>query len=177
MSKDWGMIVRTKGTPPLEWFRMVDKRVHLDFQEILFELSVQAKEKMQQIINNAPYNLSALSNAIEVEILDSKAGLVIGIGNITKMPVGKESGASYWEAFESGFLVTQANIGYFGDGMSAPQSGGSGEKWHHTGKGSGFYLMQPNKIINPLSYISISAQELKDHINREVSRLYKQAEF
>jgi len=168
--------VITRGKNPQQWFQEVNEKIHFEFQEDLVELAELCANRMAGILQASGYHLEELSNAMDSKILNSTGGVEIGIGEISKFPKGKESGASYWEAFDSGFKVTQANIGYFGDNLRAPESGGSGQKWHHTGKGSGFFYMKPNKVIEPLNYVVISAEELRTNIIKQMDKLNTELE-
>jgi len=142
---------------------LADDKQFFAVKNDILALSDEIVSKMRNTLNSSGYNLNKLADSIDIECisdLNQPNGFVteIGIGKISKFPVGQQSGASYWEAFDSGFKVTQANIGYFGDNFRAPEAGGYGEKWHHTGKGSGFFFMKPNKVIEPLHFTS--------HINK-----------
>ena len=164
----------TKGKDPINWLNEVRKEIHFEFQESLVELAHLCANRMAGILQASGYHLERLAQAMNVDILNSTAGVEIGIGKISDFPVGQESGASYWEAFDSGFKVTQANIGYFGDNFRAPEAGGFGEKWHHTGRGSGFFLMKPNKVIEPLNFIRIAGEELRMNIIKQIDKLTKE---
>jgi hypothetical protein len=130
---------------------------------------------MKIILQNSGYKLDKLANAINSEVLRSTGGVSIGIGRIDGMPVGI-SGNYYYEAFNDGFKVTQANVGYFGDNFGAPEATGSGEKWHHTGKGSGFFFMKPNKVIEPLKFIDLGYDSLKRNIDQQIDEFMKTIE-
>ncbi len=162
--------ITKRGRDPRQWFREVSSRIYPELQSQIVLSAEATAAIMQKILETSGYKLQKLSNAIGVDVLSSTGGVHVGIGNISNFPIGQKSGASYWEAFNDGFAVTQANIGYFGDAFGKPQSGVSGDTWHHTGKGSGFFLMQPNKVIEPLRYIDIGYDELVKHINKEIDK-------
>lgn len=170
MPGNFYVTVTKTGKDPEQWIKEVSDKIHFELQNEI-KLSAEATaEIMKRILLASGYNLNKLADAINAEVINSIGGIEVGIGKISDLPVGQESGASYWEAFNDGFKVTQANIGYFGDNFRAPESGGSGEKWHHTGKGSGFFLMKPYKVIEPLKYIDIGYDELKKHIEKQINK-------
>jgi len=176
MPQTFSIKITKRGKDLRQFLKEISGRIYPDLQnEILLSAEATA-DIMRRILDGSGYNLKALSGAIGVDILRSTGGIHVGIGNIDSFPLGHESGASYWEAFNDGFKVTQANIGYFGDSFRRPESGGSGEKWHHTGKGSGFFLMQPNKIIEPLKYVDLGYETLVKHIEKEISKFEKSLE-
>jgi len=157
------------GKDPVQWIREVTTRIYPEVQnQIVLSAEITA-EIMKTILLNSGYKLEKLANAINVDVLNSTAGVSVGIGRIDGMPVGV-SGNHYYEAFNDGFKVTQANVGYFGDSFRAPESGGWGETWHHTGKGSGFHLMQPNKVIDPLRFIDMGYDSLKRNIGEQIDK-------
>ena len=164
------------GKDPIHFIREVNARIYPELQAEIYASAEIVAQIMQQILLSSGYKLDKLANAIKADFPITTGGLIGGIGKIADLPVGSESGASYWEAFNSGFAVTTANIGYFGNNLSAPEAGGSGEKWHHTGKGSGFFFMQPNKIIPPLSYIDIGDEALRAHILKSILKFNKSLE-
>ena len=160
------------GTKHLERSLADDKSFFIIKNQIL-GLADEVVNDMRNTLNSSGYNLGKLADSIDLEYiadLNKPDGFLmeIGIGRISSFPVGQESGASYWEAFDKGFKVTQANIGYFGDNFRAPESGGQGEKWHHTGKGSGFFFMKPNKIIEPLNYIGHGTRKIEKGMKKIV---------
>ena len=157
------------GKDPIPWFYEVQQKVNTELPHRIMLSAEIVAEMMKSILEGSGYNLQKLSNSIYAE----KTSTGIGIGRISNLPVGQESGASYWEAFNDGFKVTQANVGYFGDSFGAPISGGYGEKWHHTGKGSGMFLMQPNKVIEPLRYIDLGFDAIKRHIAEQIDGMAK----
>ena len=178
MSKGiWTVTITKKGKDPAQWLKEVTEQIYPELQNQI-KLSAEATaEIMRKILLDSGYRLDKLANAIQVDLIKTHpAGLEIGIGKISDLPVGQSTGASYWEAFNAGFKVTQENIGYFGDNFRAPEVGGSGEKWHHTGKGSGFFFMKPNKVIEPLRYIDIGYEELTKHIEKEIAKFMKSLE-
>jgi len=164
------------GKDPRQWFSEVTSRIYPELQNSIAISGEITAEMMKIILEESGYNLKALGNAIRSEVLSSTGGVHIGIGRINNFPVGKESGASYWEAFNDGFKVTQANVGYFGDNFRAPESGGSGEKWHHTGKGSGFFFMKPNKVIPPLRFVDLGYDSIKRNIQEQIDKFIKEIE-
>jgi hypothetical protein len=173
MPKFIGIKIISKGINPSQWFAEVQQKINTELpQKIMLSAELTA-EIMKTILKNSGYNLQKLSDTINVE----KTTIGIGIGRINELPVGTESGASYWEAFNSGFKVTQMNIGYFGNNFRAPEPGGSGEKWRHTGKDSGFFLMKPNKVIEPLRYIDIGFEALKKNIAEQINKISKSGRY
>jgi len=176
MPQTFEVRISHRGKNPVQWFSEVQKIIYPELQAQILLSAEATAEIMKKILEGSGYKLQKLAGAIGVDVLSSTAGIHIGIGNISTFPVGQQSGASYWEAFNDGFAVTQANIGYFGDAFRAPEAGGSGEKWHHTGKGSGFFFMQPNKVIEPLRYVDIGFDELKKHIEKEITKFNKSLE-
>jgi hypothetical protein len=181
MAKTFFVSISSKGKHPLQWFEEV-KELTVKQEEDLVGLANLCANRMSGILQASGYHLEKLANAIKVESIDSMKGLEIGIGKISDFPVGQESGASYWEAFNDGFKVTQENIGYFtsGSGMSGdktpPESGMSGQKWVHTGKTQGSFYMKPNKVISPLNYIGIAAEELRANIIKQMDKLNSELE-
>ena len=178
MPKTFEIKITKRGKDPRQWIKEVQTRIYPELQNEIVLSAEATAEIMKKILEGSGYRLQALAGAIGVDVLSSTGGVHVGIGNISIFPIGKMSGASYWEAFDSGFKVTQANIGYFGGEGSAipPQSGIHGQKWIHTGKGSGFFFMKPNKIIEPLRYIDIGYQELVKHIEKEILKFNKSLE-
>jgi hypothetical protein len=171
--KLFNVVITRTGKDPTQWIQEVSDKIHFELQnQIVLQAEITA-EMMKVILQGSGYNLDKLSNAINVEILSSTGGVHVGIGRIDGMPLGSE-GKPYYEAFNDGFKVTQVNIGYFGDSFRAPESGGYGEKWHHTGKGSGFFLMQPNKVIEPLRFIDLGYDSLKRNINEQIDKFLKE---
>ena len=176
MPKTFELRITKKGKNPTQWFKEVTTSIYPELQNQIVLSAEATAVIMKKILEGSGYRLQKLAGAIGVDVLSSTGGVHVGIGNISTFPVGKESGVSYYEAFNDGFKVTQANVGYFGDNFRAPESGGSGEKWHHTGKGSGFFYMKPNKVIEPLRYIEIGEQELRNHIEKEIIKFSKNLE-
>jgi len=174
MAKTFTITIKKTGKDPRQWMQEVKTRIYPKLQKEIILSAEATATIMKRILEGSGYNLKKLSDTINVDEISTTGGVHIGIGRIDSFPVGQQSGASYWEAFDEGFLVSQANIGYFGDNFRAPESGGYGEKWHHTGKGSGFFLMQPNKVIEPLNYSGIGYEELKNHIIKEIAKFNKE---
>jgi len=104
---------------------------------------------------------------IEELINDPGKRLVIGIGKISKL---KEL-APYWEVLNDGGYIPPANMGYFGDNFRAPEAGGAGEDWKHTGKGSNFHFMRPSKAIEGIDYIGKSIRQFNKDLKKEVQEL------
>jgi hypothetical protein len=176
MPNTFTITITKKGKDPRQWIQEVSKQIYPELQNEIVLSAEATAEIMRRILDNSGYNLKLLSGAIGVDVLSSTGGVHVGIGNIDTFPIGQESGFSYWELFDDGFKVTTANIGYFGDNFRAPEPGGSGEKWHHTGKGSGFFYMKPNKIIDPLEYSKIGYDELVKHITKQIEKFSRNLE-
>jgi hypothetical protein len=175
MPKTFEIRITKKGKDPRQWFSEVTTRIYPEVQnQIVLSAEITAS-MMKTILESSGYTLKALRNAINVDILSSTAGVHVGIGRIEGMPLGS-NGKPYYEAFNDGFKVTQANIGYFGDNFRAPEKGGYGEKWHHTGKGSGFFYMKPNKVIEPLRFVDMGYDSLKRHIEKQIDKFMKTIE-
>ena len=166
----------TKGKNPISWIREVEGRIYFEFQYRLMELGELTAERMKGIVTSSGYKLDKLANAIDSKILQSVAGVVIGIGEIAKMPKS-DQGNTYWEAFNDGFTPGSSNklvpLGSF-DG-NAPSIGHTGSKWQ---VGTGNYTFLDNipvkRTVEPLRYIQISEKELEKHIIKEISRLTKE---
>lgn len=168
--------ITKKGKDPAQFIREVTTRIYPELQNQIVISAEATAEIMKRILLDSGYRLDKLANAIRTSFSSTTGGLIGGIGKIDELPVGQESGASYWEAFNTGFQVTQENIGYFGDNFRAPEPGGSGEKWHHTGRDSGFFFMKPNKVIEPLSYIDLGYEALTKHIEKSILKFNKELE-
>lgn len=157
--------ITSQGKPPWEFMRNVTGRIHFEFQDKLVELSEETVARMQQIINESikrPPSSGLLANSIKMDILNTTAGVEIGIGKIADLPI-------YWEVINNGGYIPPANFGFFG--MNKPPiKGETGEKWTHTGSNKDF-LMIPKRPISPVRYAEISSQELRDHIINEINRL------
>ena len=174
MPKTFIVKITKKGRDPRQWIKDVIGNIYPEMQNELVLSAEATAEIMKRILEGSGYRLKTLSGAIGAEVLNSTGGVHIGIGNIDNFPVGS-NGRTYWEAFNDGFQVTQANVGYFDGGGSAisPQPGISGQKWVHTGKGSGFFFMKPNKVIEPLRYVDIANDELVKHIQKQLIKFGK----
>lgn len=155
----------TKGKSPLAWIQDVDKRIHFEMQSKLVDSAKATAELMKKIIKSSikrDGSTGKLENSINVELLNTEAGVHIGIGRITNLP-------PYWQVIDEGGYIPPANLGYFGN-TEAPQAGKSGEKWTHTGDRTDF-LMIPKKLIEPIRYVEISETELRQHIAKQIRQL------
>ena len=167
--------VTTKGAPkPDIWIRQVHAQFHPEMQARLVELGELTAQRMRDIIQDSIKRLGSsgrLENSIKSEILSSTAGVTIGIGRISELPI-------YWEVINDGGYVPPANRGFFASGLgtsgmgSPPMSGAGGEQWIHTGS-RGDYLLNPKKPIDPVGYVNISGAELHMHIQREINNFMK----
>lgn len=171
------VIITKKGKDPIQWIKEVSDKLHFELQNQI-KLSADATATiMKGILTGSGYKLEKLAEAINVEVLDSTAGITIGIGRISALPKGKD-GKDYWNAFNDGWLPPP-NFGFFtsGSGMSGdktkPMSGGSGQKWIHTGKIGGSFYMFPRIPIAPLKYVDIGYEDLKAHLDKEVNKFLK----
>lgn len=141
--------------------------VYPEAQEQVRILGHHVADNMRETINSSKKRpdkgTQRLENAITAETLETTGGVEVGIGKIQKL---KEE-APYFEVLDGGGYVPPANVGFFGDNMRAPEAGGYGEDWKHTGKGSGFYFMKPMKAIEGIHYISKAIA----YLDRELKNL------
>jgi hypothetical protein len=169
--------VTTKGKNPIRWFQDINDRIHFEFQQRLVELGEEAAEKMKEIIRtNATRKPTTgrLENSIDSEIISDVAGVTIGIGKISKLPI-------YWEVVNDGGYIPPPNIGAFDSGAPDKSLLGKGtEQWHRTGGVEqiyGFeqlYFLNPKTPIKAMNYIQLTEQDLVDHIQKEINNLYKE---
>jgi len=175
MSKIFSVTITKSGKNPAQWYREVKASIYPELQNQIKISADATAEIMQEIIKGAGYKLDKLANAINVMVLNSTGGVDIGIGLVDGFPKSFK-GEHYWYYFDQGCEITQPNIGYFGDNFRAPEADGSGEKWHHTGKGSGFFLMTPHKVISPLNFVDKGYDALTKHIEKEIDKFSKNLE-
>ena len=163
--------VESHGKDPFQFLEEVTGRIHFDFRKRLVGLGEDCANRMIEIIESSrkrpDKGTHLLENNIKSEILNSIGGVTIGIGNIQDL----KQNAPYFEVLDAGGYVPPMNVGYFGDSFRAPEPGGYGEDWKHTGKGSGFHLINPTKAIEGINYIGISARELRDSIEKSIEEL------
>ncbi|MFH0805967.1 MAG: hypothetical protein V1901_03780 [Patescibacteria group bacterium] len=176
MANPFNISIVSKGKNPIEFIREVKGSMSAKISKRLVDLANQTLDEMREIIKTSkkrPSTGETLENSIINEILNyGDQGISIGIGRISLLP-------KYWKVLNDGGYVPPVNIGYFGNNFRAPEPGGAGEQWNHTGKDSGFFRMTPAKAIEGIDYIGISARhllqkletELKDWIYQEIDRL------
>jgi len=159
------------GKDPAIWMREVIETIYPETQNQI-KLSAEATaEIMRGIILGAYPKATALTNAIQADVIaDTAAYLEIGIGKIVDLPKD-EQGRDYYNAFNDGWLPP-ANFGYW-DAGKPPIAGTSGGKWTHTGKAKGSFYMLPHKPIEPLKYIDLGYEALKVHIEKEINKFMK----
>jgi hypothetical protein len=173
MPKVFLVRVTSKGKNPLNWFKEAEEKVQISLQAKLVELGETAANTMKTIIMSSGYNLSKLANAIDSKFENLGAGVEVRIGNISTFPKGQD-GKDYWNAFNSGWLPPP-NYGGFGDLFFPPEKGKSGEKWHHSGNKSDWYL-RPTKPIEPLAFVDTAHNELIVNIEQAVKKIMKEIE-
>lgn len=172
---------KTKGNP-VEWITEVTGSIHFKLQNEI-KLSAQATaEIMRRILLQSGYKLDKLANAIQATEIEgtgfSKNSIGMEIGRLVDLPKD-EKGRDYWSAFNDGWLPPK-NWGYFtsGSGLSGdkapPNAGSSGQNWIHTGKERGSYYMRPQKPIQPLRFVDIGADALKNHIEKKIAQFIKE---
>ncbi|MFA7247953.1 MAG: hypothetical protein WC169_12395, partial [Dehalococcoidia bacterium] len=94
--------ITRKGKDPQQFLREVNGKIHFDLQARLVEIGEKAAITMQDILKSSGYNLNELASNIDSEFNNIGAGVYVGIGNISKFPVGKNE-RTYYEAFNDGF--------------------------------------------------------------------------
>jgi hypothetical protein len=167
MAQAFYVTVKSRGkTNPMDWFRIVNDKIHMDFQAKLVELGEMAANRMKEILLSSNYNLNKLADSMDSEFENITAGVEVRIGNISKFPLGKNNQV-YWEAFNDGFQPGASGeylpLGSF-DG-EVPDKNKSGGKWT-VGNGSSTFLdnNQNKKPIEPLRFVDIASNELIGHI-------------
>jgi hypothetical protein len=174
-NKFYSIKVSRKGKDPRQWIKDVDASIHFELQDRLVEVANEAVKNMQSYIKTNALRkptTGLLENSItDAELLDTVAGVHIGIGRITNLP-------RYWEVINDGGYVPPPNIGYFGD-HQPPTPGGSGDTWTHTGRTEmGFeeiFTMFPSTPIRPMKYIEVTNDDfLIPRIKQEIARLNRE---
>jgi len=156
----------TKGKDVLKWIGKIQQSLHFELQAKLVELGEQTASRMGEVIQESikrPPAEGTLEESIQSEILNSTAGVTIGIGRVVNL-------APYWEVINDGGYLPPPATGYFGSG-NPPLAGASGEKWTDDPTQ---WIMVPKKVTEPVKYVEISNDELKEHIRKEIDRLMKQ---
>jgi hypothetical protein len=159
----------SRGKTPLQHMQEITEAIHFELQDKLIDLAEQDKTRMQELIDSRGYKLNKLSNSINIEILNTTAGVDIGIGKISDLP-------KYWEYFNNGFKPGAHGklipLGSFEGDAPSPEK--HGQKWE---KGNGnFTFIDSNinkKVIEPILYVDIAGIELVNHINNEISNFLK----
>lgn len=162
--------IKTKGINPIEWINKVPQRQHFEFQEFLKDEADKVASSMKRTITDSGYNLETLSDSIQVDILNSTAGIHIGVGKIEDLPI-------YWEWFNDGFRPGHTNtlvpLGGFSPPPAQPLSGHSGGKWNVGNDGFTFLdnSSKPKKAVEPLKYIESSNTTLNNNIKQELDKI------
>ena len=154
--------ITTRGKTPLQHIQDITEAIHFELQSTLKDLAENDALRMKALIDERGYKLQKLSNAIDVEILSTYAGIQIGIGNISTFPIN-EKGEQYWEAFNNGFKPGAHGklvpLGSFNG--KAPNGQDKGEEWQ---KGNGAWTFPDNntskKPIEPILFVDIAGEEL-----------------
>lgn len=161
--------VTSKGKNPTQWFREITDSLHFEVQESVLNLSELCASRMQQIIKSSGYKLGDLANTINVEILNTVAGIEVGVGNISKLPF-------YWQMFNDGFKPGASNkfvpLGAFPDGK--PDSSKSGGRWQvGAGNWTFFDNSQIKKPVRPLLYVDLASDEFRANIGLQIDRILR----
>ena len=171
--------VKTEGKNPLNFIQDVQSIFYPEMQQKLVELSYDTLNMMREIIvqnKKRPSLGGNLEETLDVDILNTTAGVSIGIGNISDL----KAKAPYYEVLNDGGYVPYSTVGsaplgsFYGD---RPEKGGSGQNWERSGE-KGFY-MKPKKAIEGISYIDLSVRNLtaqleiitKNWINEELNKM------
>jgi hypothetical protein len=165
-----------KGIDRLVRFIENSTRNYYEGQSAMADLGEKIRDNMRENIQSSKKRPDKgshnLENAIESRVVDSTHGIVVGIGEITRL----EKDAPYFEVLDIGGYIPPANLGYFtsGSGMSGdrakPTSGASGQTWTHTGNG-GDYLMTPRRAITGIDYIGKAGRFAEQELNKLVEDL------
>jgi hypothetical protein len=167
-----------KGKDPKQFLQEVNGKIHFEFQARLVELGEKAATTMKDVLKASGYNLNELSDNIDSEFQNIIAGIEVRIGNISKFPIGK-NGNTYWEAFNDGFQAgasdTFVPLGSFGG--EAPNSSLSGGKWN-VGQGTFTFFDKNNnkKVVEPLRYVDIAADELEIAVLAAIKEFSKEVD-
>lgn len=154
--------ITSKGKTPLQHLEDITEKIHFELQNELIDLAEKDAQRMKELINERGYKLQKLSNAIDVNILNTTAGVDIGIGNILNFPKN-ENNEDYWQAFNNGFKPGAHGklvpLGSF-EGK-APNLIDTGEEWQ---KGNGSWTFPDTntfkKPVEPILFVDIAGEEL-----------------
>ena len=165
--------VITKGLNPSTWMKNIEDKIHNEMKDVLIQLGEETANRMGEVITISAKRFSTgrLASNIKSEVLSSIGDEIhIGIGNINDL----KQNAPYFEVLDAGGYVPPTNLGFFEGDPAYPVSGGTGQKWIHTGdSGKGNYLMRPHKAIEGINYIGIASEELKQHIEQQLNNILK----
>ena len=169
--------IQQTGRPLHEFTTNLTKWIWFELHNDLNNLGDDVHKYMKNYIEThkkRPGGNSNLEKSINLDRWSKGYTVGFGIGNINEL----NQIAKYWHWINYGIAQTgrkipPANVGYFGNNFRAPEAGGYGEAWHHTGKGSGFYFMNPKKAIDPMNYIENTNFYLRNQLSKILRRLKK----
>jgi hypothetical protein len=177
-----------KGKDPLVLADKIIHRVYPEIQSKLAEMAEYSKSRMIDIITSGkkrPDKFSGvkLEDVIDVEYLNTTAGVDIGVGNIMKL----NSLTPYWQVLNSGCLAG-TNVKYipnygnwvaggsFSDNDGRPDAShfreGQWDAHGATGAGLGIpsYTFKAKKTIEGLDYITLTAQEVRSQLEEAIQK-------
>lgn len=174
------VITSRKGSNALKFLQNIPTRFYPEMQEKLVGVAEEAVKNMQEAITKGKVRpdlgTNKLEKSITMELISTHpGGVIIGIGNITKM----NQEAPYWSMIDAGGIIPPHIVpaGFFTPGDPKPnQDSFRDGNWVTTrsvvadATGNAGYCFIPKKPIEGIHYISIATQSLLRAIDTEIKQ-------
>jgi hypothetical protein len=168
------VIISRKGNDVLRFLQNIPSSLYPEMQDKLVEVADNTVDNMREAIVKGKVRPDLGTNYLEKSITRDlisthPGGVIIGIGNITKM----NQEAPYWSMIDAGGIIPPhfVPLGYFEPGNPKPDSESFRQgNWQKAGAGEGGYTFIPRKPIDGIHYISIATQNLLRALDTEVKQ-------
>jgi len=149
-----------------------DNTVYFEAQAAMMDLADETVTYMRDVIKaekKRPSKGDTLEQAIDKEILNTTAGIEVGIGNISKL----KAEAPYYEVLDQGgYIPNHGNfvpLGSFVPGEPKPNQANFREgQWS---VGTGKYTFKAKRAIEGINYIAKAIKNLEARLNEEIKKM------